>query len=82
MERFSLSARPGKLERYRKATTVELAFVSEEFIVETQEGNIKIAPHVVEGWEGGYYVAYPSDGSKPYAIAPGFVRDNYVRAGE
>jgi hypothetical protein len=38
---------------------------------------MKIGPDTVDDWDGGYYIAIPSDGSKLYSIAPRFVRDNY-----
>ena len=77
---FSLEKKPEGLVAYRKRTTVALAFIAEPFTVVTQEGPMLIAPETVDGWDGGYYVAYPDDGSKPYSIAPSFVRDNYVPA--
>ena len=75
--KFSLGNRPTTLVKSRKKTTVGLAFIKEPFDVETQEGLMHIGPDAVDDWDGGYYVAYPDDGSKPYAIAPGFVRANY-----
>jgi len=76
---FTLSNRP-PCALYRKLTTVELGFVNEPFIVDTQEGFMTISPSTVDDWEDGYYIAYPSDGSKPYSIAPKYVRDNYELA--
>lgn len=73
---YTLTNRPETRE-YRRKTTVRLAFVTEPFTVETQEGVMTISPQTVDDWEGGYYIAYPSDGSKPYSIAPRYVRDNY-----
>ena len=78
VQRFDLGRKPSGLRSHRKKTTVALAFVREPFEVETQEGVLQISPDTVDDWEGGYYVAYPDDGSKPYPIAPRFVRDNYV----
>lgn len=75
---FSLENKPDHLVAHRKKTTVLLAFVEEPFVVETQEGTMKIGPDTVDDWDNGYYVAYPDDGSKPYPIAPSFVRNNYV----
>ena len=75
--RYSLDKKPRNTERHRKKTTVELAFVTAPFEVETQEGVLRIAPDTVDDWDGGYYIAYPDDGSKPYAISPAFVRANY-----
>lgn len=74
---FTLHNKPECLP-YRKKTTVDLCFMNEPFEVETQEGTLIIAPDTVEDWDGGYFVAYPNDGSKPYAIAPSYVRSNYV----
>ena len=81
MERklFTINNKPENTPSYRKETKVQLIFVAEPFEVETQEGVIKIGPDTVDDWENGYYVAYPEDGSKPYAISPSFVRENYVR---
>lgn len=77
---FSLDEKPDGLVAHRKRTTVALAFITTPFMVVTQEGAMLISPGTVDGWDGGYYVAYPDDGSKPYSIAPSFVRDNYVPA--
>lgn len=79
MIHFDLNSKPTTTP-HRKRTTVDLAFVDEPFTVETQEGVMTISPDTVDDWDGGYYLAYPSDGSKPYSIAPKFVRDNYVPA--
>ena len=76
MHTFTLENKPVCLS-YRKATTVDMLFVQEPFVVETQEGSMTISPETVDDWDGGYFVAYPSDGSKPYAISPSFVRANY-----
>ena len=76
---FTLGNKPKDIPAYRKASTVQLLFVSEPFEVETQEGVVSISPDTVDDWEDGYYVAYPDDGSKPYAISPSFVRKNYVK---
>jgi len=67
---FSLKNKPADIPRFRKSSTVQLLFVAEPFFVETQEGAITISPETVDDWDEGYYVAYPDDGSKPYAIAP------------
>ena len=79
MKTFDLANRPDTTP-HRKKTTVGLAFLSEPFQVETQEGLVTISPDAVDDWDNGYYVAYPDDGSKPYAICPKFVRDNYIPA--
>lgn len=76
MQRFSLENKP-ETAPYRKTGLTELAFSSEPFVVETQEGDMVISPETTDDWDGGYYVAFPADGSKPYSIAPSFVRDNY-----
>jgi hypothetical protein len=78
MECFTLEDRPMNLRAHRKIATVDLAFITKPFVVMTQEGEMKISPETVDDWDGGYYVAYPSDGSKPYAIAPSFVLANYI----
>jgi hypothetical protein len=79
MQTFNLTHRP-ETAPYRKATITHLAFIAVPFVVETQEGPLTIAPDTVDDWEDGYYLAYPADGSKPYAIAPKYVRENYVPA--
>ena len=79
MQHFDLQSQPATAP-YRKRTTVALAFIQEPFSVDTQEGVLVISPDTVDDWEDGYYLAYPSDGSKPYAIAPRYVRDNYMPA--
>lgn len=80
MKLFNLKAKPSDLSPHRKKTIVNLSFQSEPFQVDTQEGVLTISPETVDDWDGGYYVAYPTDGSKPYAIAPAYVRDNYILA--
>jgi hypothetical protein len=77
MKSFSLENKPERIPSYRKSSTVQLLFVSEPFVVESQEGSVTISPDTVDDWDGGYFVAYPDDGSKPYAISPSFVRANY-----
>jgi hypothetical protein len=77
MKKFSLEAKPEELSPYRKKTMVYLKFVAEPFQVETQEGIMTISPETTDDWDDGYYIAYPDDGSKPYSIAPAFVRNNY-----
>lgn len=76
--KFTLENKPADMPRFRKSSTVQLLFVAEPFEVETQEGPIAISPETVDDWDEGYFVAYPDDGSKPYAIAPSYVRANYV----
>ncbi len=76
MQRFTLTERPSILSKAHKKAVTWLAFIREPFEVETQEGIIAITPDL-EGWNGGYYVAYPGDGTRPYAIAPAYVEANY-----
>ena len=76
MKTFSLENRP-QTRSYRKKTPVELAHINEPFAVDTQEGEMVISPETVDDWDDGYYIAYPDDGSKPYAISPAYVRQNY-----
>ena len=78
MKVFTLENKPYNLVGHRKKTVVFLAFIEEPFEVQTQEGPMVIGPDTVDDWEDGYYIAYPEDGSKPYAISPSFVRNNYV----
>jgi hypothetical protein len=77
MKRFTLDNQPNDLAEYRKKSVTLLSFQTEPFVVETQEGNMVISPETTDDWDEGYYIAYPSDGSKPYSISPSFVRDNY-----
>ena len=63
---------------YRKTATIEATFISEPFEIDTQEGIMVISPETVDDWSLGYWVAFPSDGSKPYAIAPKFFNMNYT----
>ena len=79
MKTFDLANRPDTTP-HRKKTTVGLAFLSEPFQVESQEGLVTVSPETVDDWDGGSYIAYPDDGSKPYAICPKFVQDNYIPA--
>ena len=74
---FSLDHEPARLLPYRKKMRTFLAFLKEPFKVDTQEGPRSIGPETVDDWDGGYYIAYPGNGSKPYAVSPKFVRDNY-----
>ncbi len=78
MIEFSLEHQPGVMNEYRKTATVNMVLISIPFSVETQEGMMKISKDTVDDWDDGYYVAYPGDGSKPYAISPKFVKDNYT----
>ena len=78
--KYTLSNKPSDIPEYRKSATVQLLFITEPFAVETQEGVMNIGPETVDDWDGGYYIAYPDDGSKPYSISPSFVRKNYVLA--
>ncbi len=75
--RYSRANRPPDLPWFRKKTPVQLLFVSEPFEIETQEGVMRIGPDTVDDWDGGYYIAFPDDGSKPYGIAPGYVHAHY-----
>ena len=75
---YDLENRPAWLVEMRKTVTIKVMFVKEPFQVVTQEGLMQISPETTTDWEGGYYVAYPSDGSRPYSISPSFMRDNYV----
>jgi hypothetical protein len=78
-QRFTINHLPPAedMRTMQKTATIDVAFVPEPFEVETQEGVLYIHPENVEDWDDGYYVAYPSDGSKPYAISPSFIRENY-----
>lgn len=78
MKKYTIELKPVDMKQYRKASTVELHFCEQPFQVETQEGLLTISPDTVDDWEGGYNVAYPSDGSKPYPMSPKFARENYV----
>lgn len=61
-----------------KQGTIAVKFIKEPFVIATQEGELIIGPNTVDDWEDGYYIAYPWDGSKPYAISPSFIKANYV----
>ena len=76
MEKFDLENKP-QTRPYRKKSTVELARMNDPFKIDTQEGEMVISPETVDDWDDGYYIAYPDDGSKPYAISPSYVRQNY-----
>ena len=79
MKRFNIGNKP-RTESYRKVEKVNLAFIDSPFEVETHEGLITISPETVDDWENGYYLAYPEDGSKPFAISPKYVKSNYEKA--
>ena len=76
MKKFDSRNKP-QTRLYRKKTTVEVAYIEEPFEVDTQEGEMTISPETVDDWDNGYYIAHPDDGSKPYAISPAYVRQNY-----
>ena len=77
MKRFDLTNKPNA-KTMRKTATIDAAFTDTPFEVETQEGVLTISPSTVDDWDGGYYVAYPSDGTKPYPISPKFIGENYI----
>ena len=81
MRTYDLTNRPPWLVEMRKTATIKVMFVNEPFQVDTQEGLMRISPETTTDWEGGYYVVYPSDGTKPYSISPSFMRDNYMEVG-
>lgn len=62
----------------KKKGTIYVKWVTEPFQVFTQEGLFTISPDTVKDWADGYYVAYPSDGSTPYAISKSFIESNYT----
>jgi hypothetical protein len=73
---YTLDNKPARLETYRKKSKAEAIFITEPFEVETQEGRVTIGPDTVDGWDGGYWLVYPDDGSKPYTWAPSFKDKN------
>jgi hypothetical protein len=75
-----LDERPDSLPQFRKTGTVSLQWLAEPFVVDTEEGEIAI-DQSTDGWDGGYWVSWPSDGTKPYAISPAFVAANYEADG-
>ena len=78
MRIYSQEDKPANMTEYRKRSTIFAYFSKEPFMVDTQEGPMHISPETCDDWDGGYYLAYPSDGSKPYAISPSFMKMNYV----
>lgn len=76
MQIFTLENKPEGMARFRKKSTAEALFITEPFKVETQEGVVEISPETVDGWDGGYWLVYPDDGSKPYTWAPLFKERN------
>ncbi len=82
MKVFSLTNRPDDLKLYKKTGSMWLSWQSEPFQVETDEG-LKTYDENSQGWEGGYYVAYPEKfDSEPYGIPLGFAKKNYIEASE
>ena len=77
MKKFTLENKPENIKPYRKTGLTYLSFITEPFVVDTQEGDMTISPETVQDWDGGYYLAVPADGSKMYSIAPSFVKKNY-----
>ncbi len=80
MKTYDLANRPEGLVLMRKTAMIQAVYLTDPFVVNTQEGPMTISPHTVDDWLLGYYIAYPSDGSKPYSISPAFMRDNYTEA--
>lgn len=82
MKTYSLKNRPdpNNMTVMLKKGTIAVKFIKEPFIVETEEGALEISPETTDNWEDGYYIAYPWDGRKPYAISPSFIKANYVEA--
>lgn len=79
MQQFSLENRPdAKFMEMRKTATIHVAHITDPFVVETREGEMEISPEQCDDWDNGYWIAYPADGSKPYAISPEFMGKNYV----
>jgi len=78
MKTFSLENRPSNTTTFRKKALAHAVFITEPFIAQTQEGPIEYSPATCENWEGGYWLVYPDDGSKPYGWSPKFCRENMV----
>lgn len=79
MNTYSLTNKPqGPAFSLKKKTFIRAVFLREPFSVETQEGTLLISPETCKDWDEGYWLAYPSDGSEPYAISPGYMSDNYI----
>ena len=78
MKTYDLRNEPGNTIEMRKTATIRVVFIEQPFRVDTQEGLMTISPADTDDWEDGYYLVYPSDGSKPYSISPSFMRDNYT----
>ena len=75
---FSLDARPeDEGVECRKLTTITVYWLDQPFVVETGEGSLTVSPGTVDDWEDGYFVVYPADGSKPYAMSKRFLKANY-----
>ena len=78
MKTYSLESPPKGMVEMRKTATIWAVFIEEPFEVMTQEGPMVIHPDTVDDWDDGYYIAYPSDGTRPYSISPSFVEANYT----
>ena len=79
MTTYTLESPPEGLTERRKTATVWAIWIEEPFWVVTQEGPMFISPSTTEDWEDGYYLIYPTDGSKPYSMSWSFMRDNYMK---
>lgn len=77
MKTYDLGNEPGNTTEMRKTATIRVIFIEKAFRVDTQEGVMEIGPTLMD-WDGGYYLVYPSDGTKPYSISSSFMRDNYT----
>ncbi len=77
MRFYNKTERPDELTEYTKRTAIRAAFLTEPFALDTQEG-VMTFDETHDGWQRGYWIAYPDDGSEPYAISSTFMAANYV----
>ena len=78
MTKYSLENRPqNRLNPARKKALIYAVLMTEPFLVETQEGVLEYSPVTCDDWGEGYILAYPEDGSKPYAMSKTFFDSNY-----
>lgn len=89
LKRYTLNDRPHPSEQsgpMRKKTTVVAWFISEPFQVDTQEGIMILSDETCDDFSGvyagepyrGYFLLYPSDGTKPYTNSVPFFLPNYT----
>lgn len=72
--------RPDGVPAFRKTALTYFEWRTEPFQVQTMEGTTYVISEDTDAWDGGYFVAWPDDGTDPYPVAKSFVETNYEPA--